>query len=25
MVNWRYADGAKFQPAEEEIRKLRKD
>src|SRR5213075_1189774 len=25
MVNWRYADGAKFQPADEEIRKLRKD
>ena len=25
MVNWRYADGAKFQPSDEEIRKLRKD
>jgi branched-chain amino acid transport system substrate-binding protein len=25
MVNWRYADGAKFQPADEEIRKLRKE
>ena len=25
MVNWRYADGAKFQPSEAEIRKLRKD
>jgi len=24
MVNWRYADGAKFQPADEEVRKLRK-
>ncbi|HEX6267339.1 MAG TPA: ABC transporter substrate-binding protein [Burkholderiales bacterium] len=23
MVNWRYADGAKFQPPDEEIRKLR--
>jgi branched-chain amino acid transport system substrate-binding protein len=25
MVNWRYADGAKFQPSEQEIRALRKD
>ena len=25
MVNWRYADGAKFQPSDAEIRKLRKD
>jgi branched-chain amino acid transport system substrate-binding protein len=25
MVNWRYADGAHFQPADEEIRKLRKE
>jgi len=25
MVNWRYADGAKFQPSDEEIRKLRKE
>jgi branched-chain amino acid transport system substrate-binding protein len=25
MVNWRYADGAKFQPADQEIRALRKD
>src|SRR4051812_34547987 len=25
MVNWRYADGAKFQLPDEEIRKLRKD
>src|SRR5688572_3016736 len=25
MVNWRYADGAKYQPSDEEIRKLRKD
>jgi branched-chain amino acid transport system substrate-binding protein len=25
MVNWRYADGAKFQPPDSEIRKLRKD
>jgi branched-chain amino acid transport system substrate-binding protein len=25
MVNWRYADGAAFQPSDEEIRKLRKD
>ncbi|HEY5896200.1 MAG TPA: ABC transporter substrate-binding protein [Burkholderiales bacterium] len=25
MVNWRYADGAKFQPADAEIRKLRKE
>ena len=25
MVNWRYADGAKFQPADEEVRKLRKE
>ena len=25
MVNWHYADGAKFQPADEEIRKLRKE
>jgi len=24
MVNWRYADGTKFQPADEEVRKLRK-
>ena len=22
MVNWRYADGAKFQPSDEEIREL---
>jgi branched-chain amino acid transport system substrate-binding protein len=25
MVNWRYADGARYQPADEEIRKLRKE
>ncbi len=25
MVNWRYADGGKYQPSDEEIRKLRKD
>ena len=25
MRNWRYADGAKFQPSDEEIRKLRKE
>jgi branched-chain amino acid transport system substrate-binding protein len=25
MVNWRYADGAKFQPSDEDIRKLRKE
>ena len=25
MVNWRYADGAKFQPSDREIRALRKD
>ena len=25
MVNWRYADGAKFQPSDEEIRKLRRE
>ena len=25
MVNWRYADGAKYQPAEKEIRALRKE
>ena len=25
MVNWRYADGAKFQPSEQEIRQIRKD
>jgi branched-chain amino acid transport system substrate-binding protein len=25
MVNWRYADGAKYQPSDQEIRKLRKD
>ena len=25
MVNWRYADGAAFQPSDDEIRKLRKD
>jgi branched-chain amino acid transport system substrate-binding protein len=25
MVNWRYADGAAYQPSDEEIRKLRKD
>ena len=25
MVNWRYADGARFQPPDAEIRKLRKD
>ena len=24
MVNWRYADGARFQPADAEVRKLRK-
>jgi len=24
MVNWRYADGARFQPTDEEVRKLRK-
>lgn len=24
MINWRYADGAKFQPADEVVRKLRK-
>ena len=24
MVNWRYADGAKYQPSDDEIRKLRK-
>jgi len=24
MVNWRYADGARFQPADEEVRKLRR-
>ena len=24
MVNWRYADGARFQPADDEVRKLRK-
>ena len=24
MVNWRYADGARFQPSDEEVRKLRK-
>jgi branched-chain amino acid transport system substrate-binding protein len=25
MVNWRYADGAKFQPSDQEIKALRKD
>ena len=25
MVNWRYADGTRFQPADEEVRKLRKE
>jgi branched-chain amino acid transport system substrate-binding protein len=25
MVNWRYADGAQYQPSEQEIRKLRKE
>jgi branched-chain amino acid transport system substrate-binding protein len=25
MVNWRYADGAKFQPSDQEIRALRKE
>ena len=25
MVNWRYADGARFQPPDEEIRRLRRD
>ena len=25
MVNWRYADGAKYQPSDQEILKLRKD
>ena len=25
MVSWRYADGAKFQPSDEEVRKLRKE
>ena len=25
MVNWRYADGARYQPSDAEIRKLRKD
>jgi branched-chain amino acid transport system substrate-binding protein len=25
MVNWRYADGAKFQPGDEEVRKLRRE
>jgi len=25
MVNWRYADGAKYHPADQEIRKLRQD
>ena len=25
MVNWRYADGAKFQPSDEEVRKLRRE
>jgi branched-chain amino acid transport system substrate-binding protein len=24
MVNWRYADGARFQPSDEEVRKLRR-
>jgi hypothetical protein len=24
MVNWRYADGARFQPTDEEVRRLRK-
>jgi branched-chain amino acid transport system substrate-binding protein len=25
MVNWYYADGAKFQPSDDEIRLLRKE
>jgi branched-chain amino acid transport system substrate-binding protein len=25
MVNWHYADGARYQPPDAEIRKLRKD
>jgi branched-chain amino acid transport system substrate-binding protein len=25
MVNWRYADGAKYQPSDQEIRTLRKE
>jgi branched-chain amino acid transport system substrate-binding protein len=25
MVNWRYADGAKYQPSDQEIRALRKE
>jgi branched-chain amino acid transport system substrate-binding protein len=25
MVNWRYADGARYQPSDQEVRKLRKD
>jgi hypothetical protein len=25
MVNWYYADGAKFQPSDQEIRALRKE
>ena len=25
MVNWRYADGARFQPSDQEIRALRKE
>jgi branched-chain amino acid transport system substrate-binding protein len=25
MVNWRYADGAKYQPSDQEIRKMRKE
>jgi branched-chain amino acid transport system substrate-binding protein len=25
MVDWRYADGARYQPSDAEIRKLRKD
>ena len=25
MVNWRYADGARYQPSDAEVRKLRKD
>jgi branched-chain amino acid transport system substrate-binding protein len=25
MVNWRYADGGKFQPSDQEIRALRKE
>jgi hypothetical protein len=25
MVNWRYADGAKYQPSDQEIKALRKE